>query len=162
MIVWLAAAAAQGAWVLEADTDRNLRYALRPVSRADPERVVSIDPFTTCVELEAHSERLERKITRRLGRPPEERLDCDVAWFGMGRGWIGMVLGQPADGLEAALATSALAYVEVIRPSNAALPVRLCVARGSLPEPMELAHHLGDANLSVRAVYEVGSCRRDR
>jgi hypothetical protein len=153
-------ASASTAWVLEADTDRDLRRAERAVRRADAERVVEMGPFTTCAELEAPSDRLARKVTRRLGRAPEERLDCDVAWFGQGRGWIAMVLEPPAAGLEQALPP--LGYTEVARPSDPDLPVRLCVARGSLPEPLALARELEATGLGVRSVYEVGACRRYR
>jgi len=160
MLILLAATAHATAWVLHADDPRRVERAARLVERTTDMLPEPMDRYAQCVVLEEPPVRLERRVARRLGRPVEERRDCDVAWFPLGRGWIGMLIEPPATALDELLDAAALPYVEVRRPSDATLPIRMCVAQAALRHPMALADHLSSEGVSVRAVYEVGGCSR--
>ena len=71
-----------------------------------------------------------------------------------------MVIEPPALNLEASLEAYGLPYVDVRRPSGETDPVRVCFTRQAAPNPHDLADHLADQNIEVRALYEVGGCRR--
>lgn len=158
---WIAQAAASGL-VLQTPSDRQLKRAVRIAKRADAETIEALDAHSVCVGGTEPSERLTRRLTRILGHPPEERLDCDVARFPLGRGWIAMVIEPPAETLEALIEQAQLPYVDVRRPIQgaAAAPIRVCVARTALREPLELARTLDAGGVIVRSTYEVGGCAR--
>ncbi len=160
--LWWGPQALAGAWVLESASPRRLARAARIVERAADTQATAIGPQQLCAALDAPDERLRRRVARQLEHPPEERLDCDVAQFPLGRGWVAVVVESPAKGLAAALEAADLAYVDVRWPIQeiALAPVRVCVAKAALVEPMALAHHIEAHGDVVRAVYEVGGCVR--
>ncbi|HHO52834.1 MAG TPA: hypothetical protein ENK18_18645 [Deltaproteobacteria bacterium] len=160
--LWLIAQAAAGAWVLEGDSDHQLKRALRITERAEPDIIEVLAARSVCVQPTAPSDRILRRLTRILGHPPEERLDCDVAWFPLGRGWIAVLVEPPADRLGVLLDRIELPYVDVRRPVQGPGldPIRICVIRTALREPLELARALHEGGLVVRSTYEVGGCTR--
>ncbi len=147
------------AWVLEAD-DAEMRRAVHLVrARAEVRREVLVGD-ATCVEVGATTERLAAKLERVLGHRPEERLDCDVARYPLGRGWVVVLVEPPADELDPVLDDLGLAYRDVKRPSATEAPVEVCTTRASIVDPGALDEALAGAGMSVRAIYEVGGCTR--
>ncbi|MBX2799402.1 MAG: hypothetical protein KTR31_17130 [Myxococcales bacterium] len=155
---------AQVAWgsahVLEATSERRLKRALRATRQATVERVVVQTPLRVCIELDDAEPRTLLRLTRRLRRDPESRRDCDVAWYPLGRGWIVVVAEPPALALDAALEAANITFREVARSTDAAEPVRACMARAAVAAPDGLEASLDASGVTVRAVYEVGGCRR--
>ncbi len=148
-----------GSYVLQADELRDLTRAVRLV-QSEADHVVPLTRRAVCVDLEDPGPRLLKKLTRRLGHPPEPRHSCDVAFFPQGRGWYGFVLEPPAAGLEEAVAEVGPDSHVVGRSPGATGPVRLCVPTAAVPDPHALADRLAVRELEVRAIYEVGGCRR--
>lgn len=159
-------------WVLHSGDDpRALRRAVRHVQHAGATRTIALDRWTVCVEgaiLDSHRTdaagggalRLRVGTERRLGGPVEVRQDCDVAWAPVGRGYVLLVVDQPAEQLEAALDDVGATARDIRRPSDPAEPVRLCLPERAVADPADLADALRDEGLVVRAVYAVGGCRR--
>ena len=84
-----AAEAPAHVWVVDAgdtELDRSERVARRARRQGAEVRALG---SRWCVALpEGFDEaRWRRRVERRLGRPAEERADCDVAWFPLGRGY---------------------------------------------------------------------------
>ena len=150
------------AWVLSVEDPRRLPAVMRVLDRgAEVTRPVPLSRAAVCVELGAPApERLARRVARKLGADPELRLNCDVAWAPMGRGYVLLLVSQPAPNLEQELAAHHMAYHELSWPSVAADPVRLCLPRLALADPLTLADKLEAQGIGVQAVYEVGGCRR--
>ena len=154
-------AAAPSAWVLHAEDPRDLGRALRVLGRLGTRRQIALDRSTVCVELENPAPpAFHLKIGRRLDRPVEGRLDCDVAWYPTGSGYVAFTVTQPAPTLDEALESYGPAYREVIRPSDPALPVRICVPELAVADPLALAEAMKAQGIGVLATYEVGGCRR--
>jgi hypothetical protein len=144
------------AWVLEAPTNR----ALRAAARAEGEPV-PLGPTTFCVPLAGGpSEVVRRRVERRLGAPVEARANCDVAWYPVGRGYVALVVGAPADGLEEALDAWSPAYREVNRPLDPAARVRVCLPAGAVADPLALGADLRAQGYTVFGTWAVGACRR--
>ncbi|MEZ4234901.1 MAG: hypothetical protein R3F59_01795 [Myxococcota bacterium] len=153
----------EAAWVLQAPEPRRRQRAVRALTRhADVARTVPLSRSTVCVQLAAPEvpAKLARKVQRKLGAEVELRLDCDVAWAPMGRGFVLLVVEQPADALETVLAAARPAFHDIAWPSDPAAPVRVCVPRPSMADPLSLAEALRAQGIRVSAVYEVGGCRR--
>jgi hypothetical protein len=153
---------APSAWVLADEDPRRLKRALRAVRRgAEVSRILPLSRSQLCVELEAAPpERVGRRVARRLEGEPELRLDCDVAWAPVGRGFVLLTVTQPAHALVAALDSQAIAFRDVAWPHDVAQPVRVCLPRLAMADPLSLAEALKAQGIGVEAVYEVGGCRR--
>lgn len=155
------AASAQGAaFVLESDDLRRLSRAVRVARRAEATRILAMTPRRTCVELDEPEPKVVLRLSRRLGRSPEARDNCDIAWFPLGLGWIAVLIEPPADTLDEALDAIALPYQDVRRSTDPNQPIRLCASRMAVGDPLELTDELEAYALQVRAVYEVGACTR--
>jgi hypothetical protein len=150
--------------VLHSDDERALKRSVRKLRRqVGIERAVALDRWTVCVEPEdPPSARTGVRLQRRLGASIEARLDCDVAWAPLGRGFVLYTVAQPAlaPELEAVLDASGPAFRDVIWPSDPAQPVRVCLPRLALADPLALVEAMRAQDLDVLAVYEVGGCRR--
>ncbi len=105
-------------------------------------------------------ERWRRRTERRAGAPVEERASCDVAWFPLGRGYAAVLIGPPANALEAWLDGAGLPYRELRRPSDPDETLRLCVPLLALPSTVAFAEDLRADGYEVRGMYEVGGCHR--
>ncbi|MEQ1502647.1 MAG: hypothetical protein ABMB14_10470 [Myxococcota bacterium] len=149
------------AWVMQADSPRDLARAVAAARAIGVSREVAFDRATVCLELDdAPSTKLAAKIERRLGGPVEARLDCDVAWAPLGSGFLLLTVDPPATELEAALDAAGPTFRDVIHPSDPDEVIRVCLPRLAVPDAVAFADHLREAGLGVRAVYEVGGCRR--
>ena len=149
------------AWVLHAESESDMRRAMRLVERIGITRLVALDRSTVCAELsDPPSGTLRVRLERRLDGLVESRMDCDVAWYPAGRGFVAYSLSQPADGIETVLAEEAPSYLEVVRPSNTWEPARVCVPRLAVADPLALAEAMKAQGIGVLATYEVGGCRR--
>jgi hypothetical protein len=154
------------AWVLAGDpAHRPLKSALR---RLDRRAAIAVTPTVAgrwCVTFDDPPPAdLRRKATRWLGAEPEVRLDCTVAAYPLGRGWLAYIIAGPASGLEEALPrlveSHSLYQRMVHRPSDDTQPTRLCVSALGITDPRVLSRALGDEGLVVDAIYEVGGCQR--
>lgn len=155
------ATTAPSAWVFHAEGEREMRRAGRLVGRIGVTREIAIDRTTFCVELaDPPSDTLQLRLERRLDGPVEPRLDCDVAWYPLGRGYVAYSVTQPAPSLEAVLEEYGPIYLEVVRPSDPAQPVRVCLPMLAVADPLALAEALEAQGTGVVATYEVGGCRR--
>lgn len=149
------------AWVLHAESEPDMRRALRYLERIGTSRLVALDRSTVCAELsDPPSTTVRVRLERRLEGLVESRLDCDVAWYPAGRGFVAYSLSQPTDGIESVLAAEGPSYLEVVHPSNAWEPARLCVPRLAVADPLALAEAMKAQGIGVLATYEVGGCRR--
>jgi hypothetical protein len=148
------------AWVLDQpDLDRSRRLA----TKVEAWTGLAAQPLGSrwCVAFpDPPSSLLLRKVTRRQGTPPEERRDCDVAWFPMGRGYLAAIVEPPGVGVEEVLGGLHLGFQEVRRSSDPAQPIRVCAPMGAIGEPWMFSQHLVDNGLVVRAMYDVGACAR--
>lgn len=157
-----AAEAPAHVWVVDAgdtELDRSERVARR--ARRQGAEVQALGS-RWCVALpEGFDEaRWRRRVERRLGRPAEERANCDVAWFPLGRGYAAVLVEPPADALEDWLDGAGLSYRELRRPSSPDDVVRVCVPLGALASSVAFAEDLRADGYLVRAMYEVGGCYR--
>lgn len=149
------------AWVIHADGEREMRRAVRLTERIGTTRAVVLDHTTVCVELaDPPSGVLQQRVARRSGGPVESRLDCDVAWYPVGRGYVAYSVSQPAPAIEGVLDDYGPIYLEVVRPSDPWAPARICVPRLAVADPLALAEALKAQGIGVLATYEVGGCRR--
>lgn len=146
------------AWVLHAEIPRAVERAARPLQQ---ETLRWLDETTVCVALEAEPpSQVRRKVERRLGQPVELRLDCEVAHYPLGRGYVVLTVQPPAEILEETLDAMKPAYHEVIRPADPQMAVRVCMPKLAVADPVSLAEALKAHGIGVLAVYEVGGCRR--
>ena len=156
---WLASAAVAQVWV--ASTDGSLQRFDRLMQRAE-RRGVQVEPLhlgARCLTFdgEGPDPKWQRRIERKLGRPLQERLDCAIARYPMGRGWVVAVVGPHSD-LKARVA-------DVVRPLTMSVvtepldgrPATVCVS-GLQMEYARLKHDLQVVGLFVEGVYEVGGC----
>jgi hypothetical protein len=138
-----------------------VQRAVRFLTRAGVRSVVDLGAGSVCADLRADpTDALRRKAERRLGGPVEARLRCDVAHYPLGRGFVVVLLGQPADGLDAALDAHRPTYREVVRPSGDTDLVRVCVPGAALGDPLALVADLRNDGFDVVGAFEVGGCRR--
>lgn len=148
-------------WVLYAEQAGHVARAVRKVRHAGVDRVVPLRDGAACAELsDPPSEALRRRVARVLGHPVEERLNCDVAHYPLGRGTVVWLIDQPADGLDALLERERPVYRDLVRPSSLEEPFRLCLPALSVADPARVGEVLREAGFHVRATYEVGGCRR--
>ena len=150
------------AWVLESEESGALRRAVRATRALDPERTVTLDERTVCVQLGDEPPLPPRRVERRLGHPVETRMDCDVARYAEGRGYYVLIVGRPDvdDGLDAILDAEGLAYREIVRTSLLADPARVCVPVPAVVDLEALSVAIRSAGLPMLAIYEVGACSR--
>ena len=148
-------------WVL--DTGASLDRADRAAERL-AKQGATVSPLGSrwCIELPSTVDhaKLRRRTERWLGGPVEERANCDVAWFPLGRGYAAVLVEPPANGLEDWLDGAGLTYREVRRPSDAEQVLRVCVPLSGLASSVAFAQDLGEAGYGVRSMYEVGGCFR--
>lgn len=149
-------------WVLDAgdlEIDRSARLARALARRGAATRALG---SRWCVALPPSfdAERWRRRVERRLGRPVEERANCDVAWFPLGHGYAAVLVEPPAEDLEGWLDGAGLQYREIRRPSGGEAVVRVCVPLAALASPGGFADDLRGGGFEVRAMYEVGACYR--
>lgn len=148
-------------WVLQADAPTRIERAARRLEQVGVERWVVLRDGALCAELtDPPTDRLRDRVGSALGHPVEERLNCDVAAYPLGRGSVVWILDPPAEGLEALLDATHPVYREVVRPLTPEEPVRLCIPALAVAEPADLAAALHEAGYRVRGTYEVGGCRR--
>lgn len=148
------------AWVLEAEEPGRLRHARHLVlTHAE---VVREEAFgdVLCLEASGADPRLATRLERVLDHPVERRMDCDVARFPLGRGWVAVILEPPALDLEPALDALGLTFHHVMVPSDLVSPATLCTPRAAVADPDALRDDLIELGQVVRAIYEVGGCTR--
>lgn len=104
--------------------------------------------------------KLKRKAGRWLGAEIEERADCDVAWFPLGRGYAAVMVEPPADGIDGMLGTLGLGYVEIRRAADPAAAIRVCVPMATIGDPAGFSAALQAWGYAVKSMYEVGGCNR--
>jgi hypothetical protein len=145
-------------WVLDSgtDLDRADRVA-KWLERRDVEVAALGSSWCVTVPASVDAVRLQRRTERRLGAQVEDRANCDVAWFPLGRGYAAVLVGPPANGVEDWLDTTGLTYREVRRPSDPERVVRVCVPLMGLPSTVAFADDLRGAGYEVRAMYEVAA-----
>jgi hypothetical protein len=148
-------------WVLWAEAPHAAQRAERRLERVGVERVVALRDGAICAELsDPPSEALRKRIAAILHHPVEERLNCDVAQYPLGRGSLVWFLEPPAEGLLSVVDALKPVYREIVWPLSAEEPVHLCLPALALPEPAAVGAALTEAGVTVRAAYEVGGCRR--
>ncbi|MCB9699374.1 MAG: hypothetical protein H6738_21510 [Alphaproteobacteria bacterium] len=149
------------AWVLEADEPARLRHARNLVrTQAEVVREVGLGGDVLCLEAKGADPRLAARLNRVLGHPAERRMDCDVARFPLGRGWVAVVLEPPALDLEPALDALGLTFRQVSVSSELGVPATVCTPRAAIADADALRLDLIELGQVVRAVYEVGGCAR--
>jgi hypothetical protein len=152
------------AWYLDADSPREALHAVRPLRRSQElewEELRWLDEMRVCVPLEVPpSTKLRQRVERRLGRPVEVRLDCEVAWYPLGRGYVVLTVQPPAEALPTALDELSPAFSEIVFPADPQAPVRVCLPKMAVADPLALAEALEAQGIGILAVYEVGGCRR--
>jgi hypothetical protein len=148
-------------WVLYAEEGHHLERAARRVRRAGVVRLVPLAGGAVCAELsDPPSDAVRRRVEAALDREVEQRMNCDVAHFPLGRGFVVWFVDPPADGLEGFVDQQRPVYRELVRPLDLGEAVRLCLPGLSVADPQEFDRALRDAGFLVRASYEVGGCRR--
>lgn len=148
----------EAAWVIEAEDPRDVQRALR-VMKAEEARWIA-ETIACVAPGEPPGPKIERKVERKIGHEVELRLDCGVAFFPLGRGYVALTIEPPAMALEELIDGMRFAYHELIRPANLEEPVRVCLPLRAVADPLSLAEALKDQGIGVLAVYEVGGCRR--
>ena len=150
------------AWVLAAATMHDLKSALRAAEDLPHRRTVSLGEATACLEFEGDAPAVPRRVERRLGHPVEARMDCDVASYRSGRGYLVffVYIDERVDALDALLDDWGLGYREVTRTSLASDAVRVCTPLAAVADRETLSRALVDAGFLTGAIYEVGACSR--
>ena len=150
----------EAAWVLQSEDTGRLKRAIRSARRAGVVRIVPQTRWRVCLEVDAPSYLDARRVAKRLRAPIEPRRDCDVAWAPRGRGFWLVVVDQPAAALPQILDDQDLPYRDLAWPSDPEAPIRLCLPNVGATDPLAFRSALAAGGLRVRAIYEVGGCRR--
>jgi hypothetical protein len=120
-----------------------------------------LDELSACVPLGVPpSEKIRKRVERRLGHPVEVRMDCEVAWYPLGRGYVVLTVQPPAEALPVALEELSPAYSEIVFPADPQAAVRVCLPKLAVADPLALAEAMKAQGIGVLATYVVGGCRR--
>lgn len=149
------------AWVVRADDPGLARRARRRIRAWADVTAETELPGGYCVQTRSAEPGLEFRLRRVLGHAPELRMDCDVAHFPLGRGWLVVFLEPPAPDLDATLDLLGLPFSQVARSSDGVTPITVCTTRAAVVDPSHLQADLTGAGQVVRSIYEVGGCERD-
>jgi hypothetical protein len=158
MWAWLGAAAFGQVWV--ASTDGSLSR-LERVARQAERRGAVVEPLhagARCLRFEeAPDERWSQRVGRRLGTPLQERLECAIARFPLGRGFVAAVVDPHPDLEQRVADVVAPLTMSVLSQPLDGRPATLCVS-GLQVDHDHLKADLQAVGLSVQGLYEVGSC----
>lgn len=158
MVWWLSLALAQPALVVETDGPLEKLPKVLKQAEAMGAEALPVGLGAWCLTFEeAPDARWLAKVEKRLGQAPTERLDCAIARYPMGRGFVVAVIQPHSELTERTADVVAPLSMSVLAESLHGRPATLCVS-GMQVDHAALKSDLMAVGLDVSGVYEVGGC----